>query len=335
MEQNKFSEAFERMTVNQMVTLVELHRLGHTHEVARLRNRDLSSILKQLETLNNTFVELCGERLLDTDTGRGKPVQFTQTGEEIVKQANKFLESSLNAIDKRRREVGRKLTAASTTGMLSVISKIWQLWQERARGAFELHLTQIRTYEVSKYLSEGRVDLVFAGIIDHKDAKHDYEEFEFLNWSKGHKIVLLANHTRLPSDPVKLGDITNGNISMVLASHGIMRQFANLVFQEDLQRVNTVASIDDLYFGLGLLRNNIYQASMLTIETLADQVIKDQAKSGGVRFHKYVVKGLEDYTISDGVFRRRVAGQFAANHPINVCWSVIKDEAEKLSKEKG
>jgi len=334
MTQEILSDAFERMTVNQMMTLVDLYILRFPHEVARKRNRDLSSVLKQLHTLNLAFVELCGERLLDTDTGRGKPVQFTQTGEEVVVLANKFLKESLDVVDKRRREVGRKLTAASTTGMLSVIAKIWPKWQERARGAFDIHLTQIRTFEVSNYLSENKVDMVFAGIINHKDAKFDYEDIEFLKWSRGHKIVLLSNHTRLPSDPVRLGDISNGNVAMILASQGILRRFTEIVFRDDLQRVNTVASIGELGFGLGLLKNNIYQASMLTIEVIADIEIEKQAVSNGVRLYKFEVKGLEDITITDGVFRRPGAAQFASNHPINICWDVIKEEAAKhLGKE--
>ena len=63
-----------------------------THEVAKHRSRDLSSVIKQLETLNTTFANLCGECLVDTNTGRGKPVQFTRTGEEVVKLVEKFLE---------------------------------------------------------------------------------------------------------------------------------------------------------------------------------------------------------------------------------------------------
>jgi hypothetical protein len=124
-----FSEAFERITVNQMITLVELYELRYAHEVARLRKRDLSSVLKQLATINATFAELCGEQIVDTDTGRGKPVQFTRTGEEVIKLARKFLDDSIYLVDKRRRDVGKKLTAASTTGMLPVIAKLWPKWQ--------------------------------------------------------------------------------------------------------------------------------------------------------------------------------------------------------------
>jgi hypothetical protein len=332
MDHLEFSEAFERMTVNQMITLVDLYRIGYLNEVAKQRNRDLSSILKQINTLNDTFKDICGEYLVDTEMGRGKLVNFTNTGEEVVGLANKFLNEASDTIDKRRRNVGKKLTAASTTGMLSIIAMLWPKWIDKARGAFELHLQQIRTYDVRKYLLSGKVDLVFSGLINHSSIKQEYEEFEFLNWTEGRNIVLLTNHTELPSDPVKLGDISNGKIKMILPNSGIISDFTRIVFKEDIGRINTVALIDDLGFGLGLLNQCIYKAGMFAIEALADNVIKQQNELGGTRLYKFHIRGLEDYSISDGIFRKKGAEKFSSNHPINICWEIIIEERLKNLK---
>jgi len=109
MDHLEFSEAFERMTVNQMITLVDLYRIGYLNEVAKQRNRDLSSILKQINTLNDTFKDICGEYLVDTEMGRGKLVNFTNTGEEVVGLANKFLNEASDTIDKKATKCGKKV----------------------------------------------------------------------------------------------------------------------------------------------------------------------------------------------------------------------------------
>ncbi len=328
MNPKKYSDAFERMTANQIITLVDLHELRFTHEVAKRRNRDLSSVLKQLDTLNATFTSLCGERLLDLETGRGKPVQFTPTGEAVVVLARQFLDGSLETIDKRRREIGKKLTAASTTGMLAKIARLWPKWQERARGAFDLQLEQIRTYDIEGYLNTGRVDLVFSGRIDQGDMGLYRGEFEFLKWSQGNRIVLVSNHTRMPSDPVSMSDIEDGSVPVLLPNRGIIRDLVESILRGNLQNLSVAAIIDDLYFGRGLLRNNIYQAAMFVVEPIANWLIQDQSDMGDIRFHKYEIKGIENYTITDGVFRRRDAVQYGSNHPINLCWEIIKNEVE-------
>lgn len=335
MARKEFSEAFQRMTIDQMITLIDLYEMKHTRVVAKHRSRDQSSVLKQLATLNATFTDLCGERLVNINASRGKPVDFTPTGEKVVNLVKKFLEDSIRTIDETRRELGKKLTAASTTGMLNVIARVWPKWQEKARRTFDLHLKQIRTYEVASYLREGKADLVFAGIIIHPDMEHYYEDFQFLEWSRS-KVVLLSNHTQLPTDPVKLDDIVDGKVRMILPKHGIIKDLAELIFREEnLQKVNVAAWIDDLYFGIGLLRNNIYQACMLALEPAADRFIKEQTESDGIPFYKYEIEGMQDISIASGLFRRKDAEQYASSHPVSICWQIFKEEAERHRKHKG
>lgn len=330
MQRDKLPKEFERITINQMITLVNLYDFKFAHEVASHRNSDLSSINKQLDTLNSSFLILCGEQLVDTGTSRGRPVEFSPTGEMVVDLLRRFLGESRDVIDKRRREVGKKLTAASTAGMLSMIAKIWPKWQERARGEFELSLSQIRTHEVRECLESGKVDLVFSGIIDHERVKHDYEDFEFLRLTSSSKVVLLSNHKHMPADPVKLNDIAEGNIAVIMPNHGIIRDFVDLVVGGNLERADIVAYMDDLPFGRALLSNNIYQASMFVIESLADIIIKEQIESDGIPFHKYAIKGVEGTSISSGVFRRRSADKYTPTHPVNVCWEILKEESTRL-----
>jgi len=320
------SEAFLRTTVDQLITLVDLHELSHTHEVAKRRNRDQSSILKQLATLNASFAEECGERLVNAKTGRGKPVQFTETGVQVVELARSFLKKSEDTFEDTRSRLGEKLTAASTTGMLSAVSAVWPKWKESTRMGFELQIKQIRTYEVKEYLNGSKADLVFAGKINHPKALTQYEDFEFLEWKRS-RVVLLSNHTNLPSVSVHLKDIVEKKVLMILPDNGIIKEFAEVVFGEDFRRLTVAARINDLYFGIDLLKHNVYEAAMLVIEEFADSFIREQEGSGNCSFYKYEIPEISEITISGVVFRRRDSERFSSSHPVNVCWEVFKKEA--------
>ncbi len=71
---------------------------------------------------------------------------------------------------------------------------------------------------------------------------------------------------------------------------------------------------------------------MFAIEALADNVIKQQNELGGTRLYKFHIRGLEDYSISDGIFRKKGAEKFSSNHPINICWEIIIEERLKNLK---
>lgn len=322
MKFNSFTEAFNRITINQMITLVQLLEHPYESEVASIRGKKLSAISKQISTMNKTFRDICGEDLVNSNNGKGKPVIFTSTGEIVAQQFAQFLNSTDKELDVKRNNVGKIITVASTSGMLSVLSGLWPEWQKTSRTHFQLGVEQIRTYEVIEYLNSYKADLVFAGRINHEDALKAYSQFDYCEWGPSSIVSILSNHTNMPNDVISISDIEEGRIKLILPRRGIINDFIQLVFHGRVQRINTVAYMDDLDFGLGLLTKKIYEASMLIIDPLGDRIIEDQKKINGITLHKYQIMGIEDYQISSGVFRRK--GNYRVGHPMNTCWKIIE-----------
>src|SRR2546423_14882181 len=101
------------VTMDQLRTLLAVHEAGSPLRAARLLGREHSSVRKQLDTLNRTFQQLCGEALV-VKQGRGQDYLFTPTGQAIVVVARQTFADWLAGISDRRRRLGASLTVATT-----------------------------------------------------------------------------------------------------------------------------------------------------------------------------------------------------------------------------
>lgn len=325
-----------RLTLDQMRTIVGLYDFRSTRDLAKYLRRDQSSVLKQLETMNDVFVTICGTRLT-SDVRRGQPLEFTQTGKTIVELIRRFLGDSRSTVEKIRIDQGKKLTAASTTGNLELIARVWKRWNEEAKGGFELRLKQIRTFQVEEELNSRGSDLVFCGRLEgNGHALEDHASFEYIEWSAASGLCLLTN-CDAKFDSVTPKEIIQRKLPLILPQAGIVYDYAGSLLHCNLKDLSPVAWVDDLNFGLGLLKHGLYDAYFFVVDTIADAVLKEQSKAtaGSAKGRKLIKIQIKESKlhISSGLYRRRDANLYPPSHPINVCWNIFRQEAERRSKK--
>lgn len=335
MKKRKLPKKLNNMSILQMKTLVSLHNDQHFKSVADELNRDQTSVRKSIEDVNSYFKEICGEVLVKRPPKgtKGEPVIFTSAGEKVVSSIKKFLRDYEYTIEEARRREGRKLTAASTSGMLFEIADIWPKWQEKARNSFTLELTQIRTNQLDDYLSNNKADLIFTGLLTIPLNERKDEDFDFIKWER-HDVNILSNKPNIVNTPLRKEDISEGRADMILPTHGVVRTFADIYLGRKITNapnVSVLAWIDDIHFGLGLLRNNIYKGCMFAVDPIAEKLANaDNIKEGAqTELYKYELECPDDLGIATGLFRRSDCDEYSDNHPINICWNIFKQKAKK------
>ena len=80
------------VTLDQLRTLLAVREAGSPLAAARILGREHSSVRKQLDTLNRTFQQLCGEALV-VKQGRGQDYLFTPTGDAMAQIATRMFSS--------------------------------------------------------------------------------------------------------------------------------------------------------------------------------------------------------------------------------------------------
>jgi hypothetical protein len=92
-------------TFDQLRTLVLVAETGSALSAARVLGREQSSVQKQLDTLNRSFRQMCGEQLV-IKQGRGQRFLFTPSGWQFVELARATLAGWQASINPRLLESG-------------------------------------------------------------------------------------------------------------------------------------------------------------------------------------------------------------------------------------
>ncbi|MFV2176849.1 LysR family transcriptional regulator [Actinomadura sp. LOL_016] len=316
------------MTFDQLRTLLLVHETGSALRAARALGREQSSVQKQLDTLNRTSQALCGE-VLAVRQGRGKDFLFTPTGEATVELARATFENWLEAVHRSRRRLGRMLTVGTTEFTLPIVSRAWNRVSEEFRQReVEFKVAHVRTKDVWSRLETNQVDLVCGSIVSTPEGDRRLKEYEVVEYARG-RALLLTNlpERELPDTPVPTSRLPG--VPLVLPPAGLVADLLATWYGPNYrERLNVVADIDDVHYGLSLLRSGFVRGCMIVTGSIGRGMAgRDDPDTVPLR-----AIGLDDdmeprAELMTGAFVRRAdLERYDADHPLNRLWEAVRED---------
>ncbi|SNR94167.1 DNA-binding transcriptional regulator, LysR family [Actinomadura mexicana] len=316
------------MTFDQLRTLLVVHETGSALRAARVLGREQSSVQKQLDTLNRNSQVLCGE-VLTVRQGRGKDYLFTPTGETTVELARTTFEKWLESIHWSRRRLGRMLTVGTTEFTLPIVSRAWDRVSEEFRQReVEFKVAHVRTKDLWSRLETRQVDLICGSIVSTPEGDLRLEEYEVVEYARG-QALLLTNlpEGELPDTPVQTSRL--GRIPLVVPPAGLVADLLATWYGANFrERLNVVADIDDVHYGLSLLRSGFVRGCMIVTGSIgrgmAAQEDPDAVPLRTIGLHDDLEPKAEFMT---GAFVRRAdLERYDAGHPLNRLWDAVRED---------
>jgi DNA-binding transcriptional LysR family regulator len=328
------------ITFDQLRTLLIVHDTGSSLEAARVLKREQSSVQKQIDTLNRGFQRLCGE-LLVLKQGRGQRFLFTPTGAAVVERARTLMSDWHNEVSDIRRRIGQSLAVGTTEFCLDFLGNAWgRVAEDFQSRETELKIVHVRTKDAFARLDAKEIDLLCAGFAAPAGEKGLPGPYEFLEW-KREGLVLLTNLSKRELPSASVGVARLSAVPLIIPTRGIIADFLCRWYGQNFHtRLNIAATIDDVYYGLALLRSHMAYGCMLVTQSIGESVM--EGKLPGAPELRLV--GLaEDFDpmleLIAGVFARKGDREkFSASHPFNMLWNAfsmeIADDPRILRKER-
>ncbi|MES9608088.1 LysR family transcriptional regulator [Actinomadura sp. NPDC000929] len=316
------------MTFDQLRTLLVVHETGSALRAARVLGREQSSVQKQLDTLNRNSQVLCGE-VLTVRQGRGKDYLFTPTGETTVELARTTFEKWLESIHWSRRRLGRMLTVGTTEFTLPIVSRAWDRVSEEFRQReVEFKVAHVRTKDLWSRLETRQVDLICGSIVSTPEGDLRLQEYEVVEYARG-QALLLTNlpEGELPGTPVQTSRL--GRIPLVVPPAGLVADLLATWYGTNFrERLNVVADIDDVHYGLSLLRSGFVRGCMIVTGSIgrgmAAQEDPDAVPLRAIGLDDDLEPRAEFMT---GAFVRRAdLERYDAGHPLNRLWDAVRED---------
>lgn len=284
------------------------------------------------------FERTCGE-VLTRKQGRGRDFLLTPTAESIASWSESVLSKLLGALDEASQRLGRTLRVGTTEFTLGYFAAVWPTVSERLLALdVDLRLIHVRTRHFWQMLEENQVDVLCGGILAVSGRPVIHEQYDFLQFSQD-SLALLTNMSpdelpvTVPVTPKRLRQLP-----LVVPESGIIVEFAKHWYGSDYkQQLRIAAEVDDIYYGLALLRLNLVRGVMLILESISDGVIRG-ALPGGVGPDLRKVSLASSFSpplalVSGVVMRKGDRERYSADHPLNVLW-VAFEEAHRSWKGK-
>ncbi len=190
------------VTLDQLRALLAVREAGSPLLASRMLGREHSSVRKQLDALNRTFQQICGETLV-VKQGRGQDYLFTPTGEAMAQIAGGMFASWLTGITERRRRLGATVTVATTEFTVDFLAQVWpSVAAEFTRREIELNIVHVRTRDFRAQLDAKDVDLVCGSIPAAPGPGPALDDYDIIEWHR-ENLVLITNlpHASCPSLP--------------------------------------------------------------------------------------------------------------------------------------
>jgi DNA-binding transcriptional LysR family regulator len=324
------------LTFDQLRTLVVVQEADSANGAARILSREQSSVQKQLDTLNRSFQRMCGE-VLAVRQGRGQPFRFTPTGAAVAEQARMMLADWQMRVNDARRRIGKTVTVGTTEFTLPFVGKVWQrVCDEFAAREIELNVQHVRTKDSFARLDARQIDLLCGGFASISGASDVPGDYEFLQWHRD-GLVLLTNLPKreLPVPAVSVDRLPTVPL-IVPSTGGVIVDFLRRWYGSDFRnQLTIVASIDDIYYGLALMRSRMAYGCMLTSVGIAHAAVDGRLPGGpdlrlvdlGADFHPVM-------ELVTGTFARRSErSAFDMSHPLNLLWQAFDAEVASGSPD--
>lgn len=151
-------------------------------------------------------------------------------------------------------------------------------------------------------------------------------DYDFLEWHR-ERVALLTNLTarELPSTPVTADRLPK--LPLLAPTAGLLAQFLSRWYGPDYRgKLDVIADIDSLNYGLNLLTSDLLHGCLLTTERVADAALEGRLPGQGLR----KIDLGDDYQprleIVTGIFARKgERDRYADSHPLNLLWNAFAD----------
>ncbi|MGW5159320.1 LysR family transcriptional regulator [Nonomuraea wenchangensis] len=317
------------LTWDQMRTLIVVHQTGTALAAAKALGREQSSVQKQLDVLNRNFQALTGE-LLVVKQGRGKNFLFTPTGLEVVERARGTFADWLQGVADCRRRLGTTLTIGTTEFTLGFLGRVWErVAPQLMEQEVELKVVHVRTSEFWKRLDSNQVDLLCGGLAASSTERAVAPDYDFLEWHR-ENLVLLTN---LPVREFSARTVSvqrMRTLPLIIPTRGVITNFVERWYGSDYRaNLQIVAEIDDIYYGLALLRSRLAYGCMLCPRSIGQAVLDGRLPtSEDFRLVEFTDDFAPTMQLISGVFARKGEREiYDASHPLNVLWNAFREEA--------
>jgi DNA-binding transcriptional LysR family regulator len=317
-------------TFDQLRTLVLVAETGSALSAARALGREQSSVQKQLDTLNRSFQQMCGEQLV-IKQGRGKQFLFTPSGWQFVELARTTLTGWQASINGARRRLGQTVSVGTTEFTVDFLSRVWQRVSDEFQSReIELKIVHVRTKDTFTRLDAKEVDLMCGGFASAAGSLEVPDQYDFLEWHR-EGLALLTNLPRRELAVNAVGREKLPSVPLVIPSSGVIADFLSRWYGGGFRnKLTIVATIDDIYYGLALLRSGMVYGCMIVSKGIGQAVVEGRLP-GGPDFR--LVAFAEDFDpmleLVTGVFGREgEREQYAPAHPLNLLWNAFDEEVQ-------
>lgn len=316
------------VTLDQLRTLLVVRETGSPLQAARILGREHSSVRKQLDTLNRTFQQMCGE-VLAVKRGRGQDYLWTPTGEAIVEIARGTFDGWLAGITDRRRQLGATITVATTEFTVDFLSQVWpHVRDEFTQRGVELDIVHVRTRDFWTQLDAKNVDIVCGSIPAGPGHDPILDAYDVIEWHR-EDLTLLANLTthELPGSAVSQDRLPA--IPLLAPAAGLIAEFLTRWYGPDRRRLHIVAEVDSIYYGLALLRTHLVNGAMLTAEAAGQAAIEGRLPGGpNLRLIPLTGDFHPPLQLLAGIFARKgERNHYKPSHPLNLLWNAFHTHA--------
>jgi DNA-binding transcriptional LysR family regulator len=315
-------------TFDQLRTLLLVAETGSALRAARMLGREQSSVQKQMDTLNRNFQQMCGE-LLVIKQGRGQPFLFTPSGQQFVDLARATLGTWQASVNDARRRLGHTIAVGTTEFTLAFLGRVWQRVQDEfASREIELKVLHVRTKDAFTRLDANEVDLMCGGLASTAGRAEVPDQYDFLEWHR-EGLVLLTNLSRRELPLKAVGVDRLSSVPLVIPYGGVIVDFLKRWYGTDFRnRLTVVATIDDIYYGLALLRSGMAYGCMIVSEAIGRAAVEGRLPGSP---DSRLIAFAEDFDpmleLVTGVFARKgERQQYESAHPLNVLWHAFDEE---------
>ncbi|TGB13115.1 LysR family transcriptional regulator [Streptomyces palmae] len=329
--------------MDQLRTLLAVREAGSALGAARMLGRGQSSVQKQLDTMNRTYGELCGEPLV-RKRGRGESVLFTATGAALVEVARGTLDGWAEGAERCRRRFGDRLAVGSTRYTLGfLLNAVERVTDAFRSGGVRLTVAHVRTAELLGRLDSHDLDLVCGSTLTTGPGDERLARYEVLEWRRsGLALVTNLSERRLPGPTVAVSELPG--LPLAVSSDGLIAGFLRGWFGgRHREELRIAADIDTLPYGLELLTSRVLSGCLLVTqgigEALAEGWLPEEnlqpapegaprpPAGGGLRTLELVDDVSSGLAVLSGAFVR--AGERTAlpsGHPLNLLWDGLRRE---------
>jgi hypothetical protein len=235
----------------------------------------------------------------------------------------------LASVNDTRRRLGQTIAVGTTEFTLGLLGRVWQrVSEEFTTREIELKVLHVRTRDAFSRLDAKDVDLICGGLAATTGRADVPAQYDFLEWHR-EGLALLTNLPRRELPMRAVGVDRLPSVPLIIPASGVIVDFLKRWYGGDFRtRLTVVATINDIYYGLALLRSGMAYGCMIVSEAIGRAAVEGRLPAGSdVR----LVAFAEDFDpmlkLVTGVFARKgERQQYDLGHPLNVLWHAFEDE---------